>query len=91
MLYYYLDGGCGAWLIPGKYSLPVSGNATGRTAGVPFVAELQHYRWIGVNNGIAKKVLCFTWFLGTIATANILTVVSLVTNVVCRLRILNNK
>jgi hypothetical protein len=42
MLYHYLDGGCSAWLIPGKYSLPVSGNATGRAAGALFVADLQH-------------------------------------------------
>ena len=36
---------------------------------------------------VTKKVLCFTWFLGNMALAYIRVVVSLVTNVVYRLRI----
>jgi hypothetical protein len=53
----------------------------------PLVVKQQHIADDCRTGGVAKKVLCFTWFLGSIANAYIRYVVSLVTNVVCRLRI----
>jgi hypothetical protein len=51
------------------------------------VADEQQFAAEAINCRIAKKVLCFTWFLGNMAPANIHPVVSLVTTVVYRLRI----
>jgi hypothetical protein len=77
-------------VIPCRHSLLAGCNVTGRATRAPSVVKQQHIADDCRSGGVAKKVLCFTWFLGSIADTYIRYVVSLVTNVVCRLRILNN-